>query len=170
MLQKAEIVKASEPDVILASHTYGGTHPNYTITDLSGRVYECTASCQPSRMGLQPTTVGSLKLPNETAKTFELVPGTEVGNTRNMTVTSDGVTYTYAKKKQGAGYLYEEVLDNITITGPEGFNRFVEITNTPIGTSGAYRKRIDFIRNSQNQKTSYEYDNLSRVKKVTFPN
>ncbi len=166
---KAEIVKTSAPSVPLASLTYGGTHPNYTITDIAGRVYQCT-NCSNSLTGPQPSLVGSLKLPGESATSFQAsVTHNTAGHV--LHVADDGVTYNYAVSDdtvQG----YPGLVDKITITAPNGFSRHVEVTNSPYGNWGtvpSYRKRVDSIRNSLNQTTSYQYDSLQRVNKITYP-
>lgn len=163
-LQKAEIVKSSNPTVALASQTYGGTSPNYTITDIGGRVYNCTSYCRYSRMGMQPGIIGTLKLPGESANTFDAsVTYTTPG--RTLRVINDGVQYTYAITKDGSN---NTLVDKISITAPGGFSRYVEVTNAYVsGTT--HRSRVDFIRDSSNKVTSYEYDNHQRVEKVTFP-
>jgi RHS repeat-associated protein len=171
-LQKAEIVKTSEPTVVLASLTYSNTFPDVTITDIAGRQYICSG-CQNELNGPQPGDTASLTLPGETAATSAT---THANNSTGhvLNVTNDGVTYTYnvfddpAFATPGGANIHDAV-DRVVVTGPSGFYRKVEVTNISSGGGGAPRKRIDSITDSQNRLTSYEYDAARRVRKVTYP-
>lgn len=171
-LQKAEIVKTSEPNVVLASLTYSNTSPDVTITDIGERQYVC-AGCQNELNGPQPEYTASLTLPGETSPSSS---STFVNNSTGhaLTVTNDGVAYSYNVFDDPAfatpgGANPHDAVDRVVVTGPAGFYRKVEVTNISSGGGSAPRKRIDSITDSQNRVTSYEYDAARRVRKVTYP-
>lgn len=171
-LQKAEIVKTSEPNVVLASLTYSNTSPDVTITDIGGRQYVC-AGCQNELNGPQPGYTASLTLPGEPSPASS---STYANNSTGhaLTVTNDGVAYSYNVFDDSAfatpgGANPHDAVDRVVVTGPAGFYRKVEVTNISSGGGGAPRKRIDSITDSQNRVTSYEYDAARRVRKVTYP-
>ena len=166
ILKKVEIVRSAAPSVVLASLEYGGTYPNITVTDQGGRVYECT-NCQNALNGPQPGVTGSLKLPGLTTNTYESTVAVNASG-HVLTITQDGVAYTYTVKDDQGGAL--DLVDNITVTGPAGFSRYIEVTNVNTSSTGiSFRKRVDSIRDSQNRTTSYSYDSQQRVKKITYP-
>jgi RHS repeat-associated protein len=173
VLSKADIVKTSNPTVPLASLTYSGAHPNFIVKDFSNREYQCT-NCQNSLIGPQPGTSHSLTLPGEALPTFQVAnSGTSPG--RIITVTNDGVAYTYNAADDPA-FFEPDAFDYVTVTAPNGVYRRVEITNIGQSVCSPYqciynppRGRIDSIRDSQNGTTFYEYDNAQRVKKITYP-
>jgi RHS repeat-associated protein len=178
VLQKAEIVRSAAPTVPLASLTYGGTTGNYTVTDIAGRLYQCT-NCNNSLIGPKAGISDSMKLPGETTPQYQ-ASGTNNSNGRVLNVTNDGVTYSYNAVDDPA--FGNAAFGSVTITAPNGFYRYVDISSigqgtagnfyTPGSNQGAYappRSRIDSITNSENGTTYYEYDSAQRVKKVTYP-
>lgn len=179
-LERAEIVATANPTVALASYDYD--HNNTTITDIDGRVYECS-NCRNSLLLPTPDYSASLKLPGEPANSFDASTVT-TANGHQMSVDSDGVSYTYDFVHDplfASGQGSQEVIDHVTITGSDGFYRYIEIENIEQygGTCHVSnynnctiqrpRQRIQYIRNSENQDTSYEYDQAQRITKITYP-
>ena len=96
-----------------------------------------------------------------------------------------GVTFNYdfeydADFSQNYG---DAIVDHVTVTGPEGFLRTIEVTNTAQGSNGCNvgnanvctlsvsppRKRIDSVTDSQGQVTSYTYGPNERLLRITYP-
>ena len=168
ILQKAEIVEAANPTVVLASHTYSGN----TVTDLAGRVFECV--CMPDIYPIRPEQRGSrLRLPGEAGYAFETFRQ-QGSNTR--TVTTDGVTYTYTSTPDNSwpvavGGATLSTIHDITITGPEGFYQFVDVTNIE-ATTGEFdppRRRIESVTDSLGNQTTYLYTGAQRVRGAIYP-
>ena len=163
-LQKAEIVASTNPTVVLASLQYSGN----TVTDIAGRVFQCV--CMPDIYDDAPAwQKGSrMKLPGESVYAFD-TSRQQGSNTR--TVTSDGVTYNYVSVPDNGWANTVDAIHQLTITGPDGFYQFVDVTNTQ-STTGEFdppRRRIDSITDSQGRTTSYEYTGTERLKKITYP-
>ncbi|BDW81410.1 hypothetical protein MACH24_08480 [Erythrobacter sp. Dej080120_24] len=168
-LQKVEIVRVAEPNTPLASLEYSlTTNSTTTVEDISGREYVCQP-CGNELNGPQPSTVVSLKLPGQTSPSVQS-SATDTGPSgakdRLLTVTRDGVTYTYDGTHDPAGSFDpgHPAYDYIDITAPNGFSQHIEITNTSSG-----RRRIDSVTDSQNNTTSYQYDPSQRVTQITYP-
>ncbi len=163
-LKTVKIVKSSAPNVPLASLEMLG---NGLVRDIDGREYDC--NCSYRTFGEPLGASASLTLPGETAPSFTATSANDAQG-HNLTVKSDGVTYTYDVVDDPRWY---DLVDRVTITGPEGFYRRVEISNESygggVGSLPSWRRRIESITDSQNQTTEYEYDQASRVKKITYP-
>lgn len=162
-LQKVEIVRVAEPNTPLASLEYSLTiNSTTTVEDIGGRQYVCQP-CGNELNGPNSSTFVSLTLPGATSPSVQS-SATHTGPTgardRLLTITRDGVTYTYdgTHDPSHPGY------DYVDITAPNGFDRHVEITNTNSG-----RRRIDSVTDSQNNTTSYLYDSSQRVTQITYP-
>lgn len=164
VLQKAEIVAVSNPSLVLASHVYAGN----TITDIAGRQYQCV--CQVDIYPELPQQKGSrMKLPGETEFTFTTF---RQQNTNTRSVTVDGVAYQYVSTPDNSWPGTIDAIQDITITGPDGFYKFVNVTNTPTNFTPTFsppRRRIDSITDSQGRVTSYQYTALQRLRKVIYP-
>ena len=174
ILQKAEIVSSSDTSTVLASLEYPTQN---SVIDIYGRTFECV--CSPRVIpGSPPALKGSrMKLPGEAGYAFDT---SRPQNSQVRTVLVDGVNYTYTSvpdthwphvAQYGPDGTWKRTMDKITITGPEGYSKVVEITNTlgPGGTDGEPRRRIDSITDSQGRVTQYEYTSGQRLKKVIYP-
>jgi RHS repeat-associated protein len=169
-LSSAQIVKTSAPGVALAKFDY----TENTITDLAGRTFTCT-SCRNWLGGPQPVPATSTKLPGETVNTFTAsAVSTNHGNGfthSNLTtdVDTDGVHFDYmwlqsGFRNQGGN---TEILEEVTVTGPDGFYRFVDIENTSAFNGVS---RVKSIRDSQGRTTTYGYTGLfTRLTSITYP-
>jgi RHS repeat-associated protein len=164
VLQKAEIVAVSNPTVVLASHTYGGN----TVTDIAGRQFQCV--CQIDIYPEQPKQKGSrMKLPGEAGYAFETF---KLQNSNNRSVTVDGVAYQYVSTPDTSWPGTDDAIHDITITGPDGFYKYIDVTNTPTNfseTESPPRRRIDSITDSQGRVTSYQYTPQQRLRKIIYP-
>ncbi|MCB2083000.1 MAG: RHS repeat-associated core domain-containing protein [Sphingomonadaceae bacterium] len=180
-LKEARIVAVSNPGTPLARLTYTDT----TVTDLLNRVYTCD-SCRQTKGQPQPSYATSLTLPGEATPTFDVnFADTTPGH--DLDVTGDSVLFDYSFvydpefPESSAG----NVVKTATVNGPDGFFRRYEIVNEDVSTftcsfeqsgwancSGYIlppRQRISSTEDSLGLVTSYEYDNLQRVTKVTKP-
>lgn len=169
VLSRAEIVQTSAPNTPLASLDYSNSWPVVTITDIAGREFECL-QCQNSLVGPDPGLEASFTLDGEASPTFEATY-THTSNGHDLDVTSDGVTYTY-EVVDDTTMPVSDAVDNITITAPNGFYRYVEVTNIDQSSQSSVnppRRRIDSITNSENGTTTYTYDVLQRVESITYP-
>jgi len=165
-LQKAEIVEAANPIVALASLSYSGN----TVTDIAGRVFECV--CMPDIYSTLPEQRASrMKLPGESNWAFETF---KQQNSHSRTVTADGVTYTYTSSPDTNWPQPPSKIgpiQDITITGPEGFYQFIDVTNVQ-ATTGQFdppRRRIDSVTDSLGNTTNYQYNGAQRLTGVTYP-
>lgn len=168
------IVQVSNPSVPLAQLTYSVSGTETSATDLAGRVFKCTrcgVALYDTNTGLTSTT-----LPGESDPSLNV--STAYTTSRNtMSVTRDGVAYTYKfDLASDSGTI--PIVELATIIGPEGFSRVVDVENIPqtsgrcVNSSCGYlrpRQRIKSIKNSLNQTTTYQYDQVSRVTKITHP-
>jgi len=175
-LQRVEIVAVANPSVVLASLTYSLiTDPGpYTVTDIGGREYECLG-CWNELSGPRPSYGISVTLPDETTPTFDASCTSSscgYGQDWDLDVTTDGVTYSYDVTHNS---LYNDALDRMVVTGPEGFYRRVEVevvsTNTQGSSGNDPRRRVTSITNSENQTTYYGYQNLywNRITSISYP-
>ncbi|WP_390588230.1 RHS repeat-associated core domain-containing protein [Erythrobacter sp. MTPC3] len=168
-LARAEIVETANPAVPLASLDIVGA----TITDIAGRNYDC--NCVYRTFGEKLGPGSSLILPGETNPSFHAATIENNGN-RVLTVTNDGVPYTYDIVSASISFS-PDAAERVTLSTPDGVIRQVEITNdlqsscsTVGGCSvGGLRQRIDRITNSEGGVTEYDYDNAQRVIKITYP-
>ncbi len=168
-LASATIHANGSPGTALARLSYSGD----TVTDLNGRTWTCT-NCPNWLGGLSSTTVTALRLPGPTtpgtlepanAMESEAQPRTYGSVTHSnwvTRVTHDGVQWNYAYVADPSQP--QTRIDRVTVTGPNGFSRVVEVSmgfNLP--------SRIDSIRDSLNGLTSYTYGNGNRVTDITYP-
>ncbi len=171
-LEKAEIVRTSSPSTPLASLTYsdmvGGI---VTITDIAGRQYLCQY-CQNSINDPTPGLVTSLTLPGEPSPS-KISTVTHQSNGHTLSVTQDGVTYLYDVDDDPAFNGLFDTVDDIVVTGPEGFYRRIEVTNIPQNGFGAPfaapRKRVDSVTNSLGETVNYNYDGIQRLQEIVYP-
>lgn len=174
-LATAQIVQLTNPSVPLAKFTYSSTGDETAAVDLAGRIFKCTR-CWMSLAGPRPTGATSATLPGETVKTLEASTVSGSG-TKTMTLTRDGATFTYNfALASDSGTI--PIVELATISGPEGFSRTVDVENIAqvsgrcVNSSCGYlrpRQRIKTITNSLGRVTGYEYDSVSRVTKITYP-
>ena len=168
-LQKAEIVKSSVPSVPLASFTYSET----TVTDLGGRVYNCT-SCDNWLGGPQQTAATSLKLPGESATTFAASAVTtnhgngytHSGFTTDIDIDGAHYDYTYVQGGRNSALQNPNLVDQLTVAGPNGFSRVVDVEIS----SDKKLSRIRSIKNGHDPATVYGYGGLfTKLTSVTYP-
>lgn len=168
-LQKARIVKSSAPLVDLASFTYTDT----SVTDIAGRVYTCT-NCRNWLGGPRPVATTSLKLPEESATSF--AAGAVTANHGNgythgrftTDIDTDGVHYDYTYVQGGfnGNSVDPDLVDLLTVTGPNGFSRVVDVEILANMTMS----RVNSIKDSQNRVTSYGYTgSFLRLTSITYP-
>jgi RHS repeat-associated protein len=154
VVTQATIYKQGDPTPV-ARLTYSGN----TITDLAGRQYTCT-NCTNSLGGQSTVSATSLRLPAETTDSLTAAAGTTcnwIGN-----VTKEGVAYTYDfDQLNSCNYI-----DDVTITGPLGFSRTIEIYS-----GFQIRPRITSSIDSLGRTTSFQYDNNNDVRliRITYP-
>lgn len=164
-LKKAEIVSVTNPTVPLASQQYQGN----TVTDIAARVFECV--CTPSIYGTQPQQQGSrIKLPGETGYAFNETR--QLNSTTNArTVTADGVVYQYNATVESGWANTTDAIQDLTITGPDGFYQYINVTNINATTAqfDPPRRRIDSVTDSQAQTTQYQYTTTQRLQKIIYP-
>ena len=169
VLKKVAIAEISSPNVILASLSYAGN----TVTDQSGQVYRCV--CMPSIYPTRPEHLGSsMMLPGETNYSFRTF---RQDGTHIRTVTADGVEYTYVStpdnswpRPLGSPWPIRAIHD-LTITGPDGFYQFINVTNLQ-ATTGEFdppRRRVDSVTDALGRTTIYHYTPNQRLRGVTYP-
>ncbi len=157
------------PGPALAQLSYSGN----IVTDLNGRTWSCS-NC-PNWLGGDSTgTVTALRLPGPTtpgtlepanAMESEAQPRTYGSVTHSNWVTRvlrDGVAWNYTYVADPSQP--QTRIDRVTVTGPNGFSRVVEVS-----MGFGLPSRIDSIRDSLNGLTSYTYGNGNRVTDVAYP-
>ncbi|QMW22455.1 RHS repeat domain-containing protein [Sandaracinobacteroides saxicola] len=154
-LAQATIFQTSNPSVPLARFTYSGD----TITDLGGRQWIC-AGCRNAVNEQSMVSTTSLRLPGEASETLS-VAAQSPGFTRVETITRDGVssTYSYVLGNSGAS-----PISKVTVTGPLGFSRVVNIYATNM-----LRPRITSTVDSLGRTTTYSYDTGVKLLKIAYP-
>ena len=175
VLSQATIYKSDNLSTPLARHSYSGS----TITDLAGRQWVCSGegssgcgNALTDRASLRNMTV---KLPEQSANSV-----TATAASRNYTTSSggtithsnwitqvvrDGMTWNYSYEPLSApGKDPYKDISKVTISGPEGYSKVVEI-----GGSYDFPTYVKSIRDSQGKTTSYGYDAFIRPTRVTFP-
>lgn len=161
----AGIYQNSSATTPLAQYTYSGN----TVTDLANRSWVC-AGCSFIIDEAAQVSATSIQLPGETGLAYNATALTSAStNTKPVgQVTNDGVvwTYSYQGLRNDVNDPTSLRFDGVTITGPSGVHRTMDVWNPPGDTSSA---RIDRVTNSLNQHTDYEYDNFRRVTKITYP-
>ena len=166
-VQQAALFSNADTVNPLARLTYSGG----MITDLAGRVFQCSAVSCSNRMD-DPIQVasGTMKLPTETGFAREFAPVTGTNILAPQIVASakrDGITYTYSYQNltfNSAALLNS--YDGITVTGPNGYNRVYAIQRTGFNQS---INLITSIRNELNAVTTYAYDGSFRLTSITRP-
>ena len=166
-VQQASLFSNADTVNPLARLTYNGG----TITDLAGRVFQCSSSSCSNRMDdpIQ-TASGTMMLPTETGFVREYAPVTGTSILAPQIVASakrDGITYTYSYQNltyNSAAQL--NAYDGITVTGPNSYNRVYAIQRTGFNQS---INLITSIKNELNAVTSYAYDGNFRLTSITRP-
>lgn len=154
----------------LAKYTYSGDPVNgSTVTDLAGRTWAC-GGCSWSIDASPQVGSTSIQLPGETGTAYnatKLTSGASLVKPVGQ-VTNDGVTsnYSYQGLRNDVNVVTTPRFDKVTVTGPAGATRTVDIINPPGDLGPA---RIDKITNSLNQTTDFEHDNFNRLTKITYP-
>ena len=167
MVQQAALFRDTDIVNPLARLTYSGG----TITDLAGRVFQCSAASCSNRMD-DPIQVasGTMTLPTETgfAREFTPVVGTNILAPQIVaSAKRDGVTYTYSYQNLSYNAAAQlNAYDGITVTGPNSYNRVYAIQRTGVSQS---INLITSIRDELNAVTSYAYDGNFRLTSITLP-
>jgi len=104
--------------VPIERHSYNANAT--TITDLNGRVYQCTGCTNQTGHPVE-TSAGSLTLPGETAAALQVTARTTMPVVV-QTVVRDGVTWSYAYDNlhystRAGAYRYDQVI----VTGPNAY-------------------------------------------------
>jgi RHS repeat-associated protein len=157
IVAQATLYASGDPATPLARLTYSGA----TITDLAGRVFQCTG-CNNALGAPIETVAGSTQLPGEATPSLQVAPlaGAQIVGS----VTRDGVPWTYAYANlrydgQALGYLY----DSLTVTGPNGYHIVYAMTAT------AHRNVVAGITDSIGRTTAYQFDERFRPVRITYP-
>jgi len=167
------------PSTALAKFTYNSTAT--TITDIGGRVYNCTG-CANGMGNDVETWAGSIQLPGESAaaKTVtKLSTATVVG-----AVDQDGVDWTYSytnlvQNPSATGYNF----DKISVTGPDSLtdqyaisvlNRrnYINTWTDRLGRATMFQydsqNRPTTIIHPEGNKESVEFDDYANITKKTY--
>ena len=171
---RVRIVQISNPIVALAQLAYSHSGIETTAIDLAGRMFKCTY-CSVALFESNTGTT-SITLPGESVRSLE---ASTISNASSniTTLAKDGATYTY-KFDLASSPSTIPIVELATISGPEGFLRVVDVENIPQSAGRCAnascghlrpRQRIKSITNSLNETISYEFDDISRVTKVTYP-
>ncbi|WP_298469278.1 RHS repeat-associated core domain-containing protein [uncultured Erythrobacter sp.] len=162
-VHKAEIVKATNSDTVLASHTYSGN----TVTDIAGRVWQCV--CSPKIYPTRPENKGSrLRLPGESVDAFDTF---RQASSDTRSVTRDGVTYQYVSVADNNWPGTDDAIEELRITDPNGGTTIIDVKNTQ-ATTGQFdppRRRIDSVTDPLGNTTTYQYTGAQRLRGVTYP-
>ncbi|MEX1221394.1 MAG: RHS repeat-associated core domain-containing protein [Idiomarina sp.] len=165
----AKILKTDTLEV-LASQTYTGSSTT-SLTDKLGRVWQYTGFS--SALGNSDTAKNfTLKKPSDSNNSIVVASATDsyagVSHSNFVTsVTTQGVTYNYDYvAKSGTGFDPRKQFSRVTITGPQGYNRQVDLQVT-----GAPRPKslITADRDSAGNTTHYTYTSFNRLKSVQHP-
>jgi RHS repeat-associated protein len=163
-LRQATLYNSAAPTTPLGRLNYTSAG---TITDLAGRVYNCTGCRNSIRADAEWWTV-SLTLPGEPAAHIAAAP-IQVPNSSQQVVSSvvrDGVAWSYAYGNLRAmpapqRYTY----DSVVVTGPAGYRQTYNIT----AGSENRPNLISSIADALGRTTSYSYDSTFRPTLVTRP-
>lgn len=157
----AEAALYSNADTVnpLGRLTYSGNN----ITDIAGRVYQCTG-CNQSAGTTIPVTSGQITLPGESTaqKTVSWLPADSavVG-----TVVRDGVTFNYSYQNlhqvAGVGAAY----DSLTVSGPNGYSETYTMELAPALNVNVFRGKTDSIGRSW----IYQRDFYKRIREIAEP-
>ena len=157
VVAQATLSASADPATPLARLTYSGA----TITDLAGRVFQCTG-CNNALGSPIETVAGSTQLPGEATPTLQVAPvaGAQIVGA----VVRDGVPWTYAYANlrydgQALGYLY----DSLTVTGPNGYHMVYNMTVSQ------HRNVVASVTDSISRTTAYQFDERFRPIRVTYP-
>ncbi|MFA5966735.1 MAG: RHS repeat-associated core domain-containing protein [Sphingomonas sp.] len=157
--KEATLYAIAAPSTPLAKLSYSADAT--TITDLGGRVYQCTG-CANGLGNDVETWAGSIQLPGESGATklvTTLATAPVVG-----AVNRDGVNWNYSYtglvlNPSGTGYNF----DKITVTGPDGLSDQFLITVLQ------KRNYINSWIDRLGRTTTYQYDGQNRPTIVTYP-
>jgi RHS repeat-associated protein len=155
----ATLYATANPSVPLARLTYSGT----TITDLAGRVYQCSG-CTTALGYDTDTTTGSATLPGDSAPSLQV--------TKNATadlvasVVKDGVTWTYTYTNPRLnGWASAWLYDQVVVTGPNGYTQ----TYSMVVFNITQRLVLASIADPLGRTSSYTYDLYFRPTAITLP-
>lgn len=153
----------SAPTVPLAQFTYSGT----SITDLAGRVYQCSGCENSLGSAIETYNGGSLTLPGESGAHVQHAkhPSLNLINS----ITKDGVTWTYTYTNPVVnstlgGYKY----DKVTVTGPNGYSREYTISAAGNVNDRSFQV-VSFFKDELGRQTTLYYDNRQRLTRIVYP-
>ena len=166
-LTYAAIFRSADISTALASHTYGTGTPG-TITDLAGRTWSCCADALDEQ--IQVSAVAQ-RLPDLTTDSFV---ATASSNGRYVSgIESDGVDWTYvAVETTVPDHCYPDHcdLDQITITGPDHFERVVmNDVSSIVHLAPVVASVTNRINALTTYTTTYSYDGQRRLTGITYP-
>lgn len=164
-LAQATLYKASSPDTPLGRLNYD---PNGNITDLAGRVFNCT-NC-PNGVGSRVEVSSStFTLPGEASAAKATTSSRPLPNNFALpeivsSAVNDGVTWTYTYANPRSGYGLNYSYDSVTVLGPSGSKRVYNIS-----ANIERPNLVSSITDSLNQTTTYIYGSNFRPTKITYP-
>lgn len=157
------IYASNAPTVALAQFTYSGT----SITDLAGRVYQCSGCQNSLGSAIETYNGGSLTLPGESAAHIQ--HGKHASLNLINSITKDGVTWTYTYTNPVVnstlgGYKY----DKVTVTGPNGYAREYNISASGNVNDRSFQV-VSSYKDELGRQTSLTYDNRQRLTRIVYP-
>jgi RHS repeat-associated protein len=151
---------AIDPATTLASLNFSGS----SITDLAGRVYQCSG-CTTSLGAFLEGVQGSLTLPGEATPVRQVLPlSNGFGTVVVSSIANDSVQYTYNYtnlRLVGSTYLY----DSVQVSGPNGYNKTYGFQPSYFGDQNLATYVIDELA----QRTAIVNDTSGRTIKLTYP-
>lgn len=153
------IYNSSDPATALGQLTYDVD--GITVTDIGGRVYQCTGCQNGLGMDIEVAS-GSMKLPGESSNYLQINPNASVPLVGS--VIKDGVAWNYSYLNATwdttmQGYTY----DRVTVTGPNSYN-------TVYNTKQVGRRNvITSITDSIGRVTTLDYDPQYRLNLIVSP-
>ncbi|MBG6119003.1 MULTISPECIES: RHS repeat domain-containing protein [unclassified Sphingobium] len=157
------IYASNAPTVPLAQFTYSGT----SITDLSGRVYQCSGCANILGTAIESYAGGSMTLPGESVAHIQQVKHP----TLNLisSIVKDGVTwsYTYTNPVVNStlgGYKY----DKVTVTAPNGYSREYNISASGNVNDRSFQV-VSSYKDELGRQASLTYDNRQRLTRIILP-
>lgn len=162
---QAAIYSDAAPTTPLGRLTYSSD--GTTITDLGGRVYQCTG-CKTAVGAEVETDSGSLRLPDEGASTLQVQSSADTKPVVTA-VARDGVnwSYSYTNRRTGPSPAYATLYDRLTVTGPDGFNAAYAIRQVTRGR--LVQNQLVSLTDPLNRTTTFAFDTLNRPNKATYP-
>jgi RHS repeat-associated protein len=161
---QATLYADAAPTVALQQLSYSAD--GTTITDLNGRSWTC-AACRNSMGATVEVASGSLQLPDEGAPALQVAPAPPPPGLPGVglvgSVTRDGVPWNYAYAGVGHAVGGSLIYNQVTVTGPDGFNQVYAITQSD------QRNVIDRMTDSLGRVTDFTFDAAYRPIRIVYP-